>query len=113
MLRLGRLPEAWIASPAIRELRELVRYRAKLVQLRSGLKAQVHAVMAKEGVLPGVTDMFGPKGRSLLDAMELADAYLVRVESLRDLIEVYDREVGMLERKIHELLRDDRGYQAV
>ena len=54
MLRLGRLPEAWIAPPAIRELRELVRYRAKLVQLRSGLKAQVHAVMAKEGVLPGV-----------------------------------------------------------
>jgi hypothetical protein len=31
-------------------LRELVRYRAKLVGLRSGLKAQVHAVMAKEGV---------------------------------------------------------------
>ena len=52
MLRLGRLPEAWIAPPALRELRELVRYRAKLVQLRSGLKAQVHAVMAKEGVLP-------------------------------------------------------------
>ena len=46
---LGRLAEAWIAPPAIRELRELVRYRAKLVQLRSGLKAQVHAVMAKEG----------------------------------------------------------------
>ena len=38
-----RLPEAWIAPPAVRELRELVRYRAKLVALRSGLKAQVHA----------------------------------------------------------------------
>ena len=33
------------------ELRELGRYRAKLVVLRSGLKAQVHAVMAIEGVL--------------------------------------------------------------
>jgi hypothetical protein len=43
MLHLGRLPEAWIAPPAVRELRELVRYRAKLVALRSGLKAQVHA----------------------------------------------------------------------
>jgi Transposase len=42
MLRLGRLPEAWIAPPATGELRELVRYRAKLVGLRSGLKAQVH-----------------------------------------------------------------------
>jgi transposase len=113
LLRLGRLAEAWIAPPPVREARELVRYRARLVQLRSGLKAQVHAVMAKEGVLPEVTDMFGPRGQQLLDAMELADAYLVRVESLRDLIEVYDRGVGMLERRIHELLRNDRGYQAI
>src|SRR5207245_3671097 len=58
MLRLHRLPEAWIAPPAIRELRELVRYRAKLVQLRSGLKAQVHAAMAKEGVTPKSLDLF-------------------------------------------------------
>src|SRR5690242_14344739 len=70
LLRLGRLAEAWIAPPAVRHARELVRYRARLVQLRSGLKAQVHAVMAKEGVLPGVTDMFGPRGQTLLDAME-------------------------------------------
>jgi hypothetical protein len=34
-------------------------------------------------------------------------------ESLRDLIEVYDREVAMLERRVHQLFRDDRGYQAI
>jgi hypothetical protein len=48
---MGRLPEAWIAPPQVRELRELVRYRAKLVALHSGLKAQVHAVLAKAGML--------------------------------------------------------------
>jgi transposase len=90
-----------------------VRYRAKLVELRSGLKAQVHAVMAKEGVLPAVGDMFGEAGGVQLDTMALADPYVVRVESLRDLIEVYDREVAMLERKIHTQLRDDAGYRAI
>jgi transposase len=113
LLRWGRLAEAWIAPPAIRELRELVRSRAKLVQLRSGLKAQVHAVMAKEGVLPALNDMFGPGGQRHLDEMQLADAYTVRVESLRDLIEVYDREVVMLERRIHQQLRHDPGYQTI
>jgi transposase len=113
MLRLGRLPKAWIAPPALRELRELVRYRAKLVQLRSGLKAQVHAVMAKQGVLPTVVDMFGPAGQVQLDEMGLDRNYLIRVESLRDLIEVYDREVAMLERNLHQHLRHHRGYQAV
>jgi transposase len=113
MLRLGRLPEAWIAPPAVRELRELVRYRAKLVALRSGLKAQVHAVMAKEGILPTRFDMFGPGGRHQLDTMALGDAYVTRVESLRDLIELYDREVAMLERSIHTHLAGDRGYLAI
>ena len=113
MLRLGRLPEAWIAPPATRELRELVRYRAKLVALRSGLKAQVHAVMAKEGVLPTVTDMFCQAGNAQLDQMELGDAYTIRVESLRDLIELYDREVTMLEAQIRSRLRGDRGYRAI
>ena len=37
LLRMGRLPEAWIAPPAVRELRELVRHRAKLVGFRSNL----------------------------------------------------------------------------
>ena len=34
LLRMGRLPEAWLAPPAVRELRELVRHRAKLVTVR-------------------------------------------------------------------------------
>jgi Transposase IS116/IS110/IS902 family len=101
------------APPAVREVRELLRYRAKLVQLRSGLKAQVHAVMGKEGVLPTLTDMFCAAGQRELDRMDLGDVYVIRVESLRDLIEVYDREVRMLERKIDQLLRNDRGYQAI
>jgi transposase len=109
MLRLGRLAEAWIAPSATRELRELVRYRAKLVALRSGLKAQVHAVMAKEGVLPSLADMFGPGGHAQLEAMALGDNYRTRVESLLDLIEVYDREVAMLERQIQRQLRGHRG----
>jgi transposase len=113
MLRLGLLPEAWIAPPTTRELRELVRYRAKLVALRSGLKAQVHAVMAKEGVLPDVTDMFCRAGNRQLDEMALGDVYTIRVESLRDLIEVYDREVTMLEHKIRERLQGDCGYRAI
>jgi transposase len=113
LLRLGRLAEAWIAPPAVRELRELVRYRAKLVNLRSGLKTQVHAVMAKEGVLPSVLDMFGPAGARQLDALELAESYTLRIESLRDLVPVYDAEIVMLERKIHQRLAGDEGYEAI
>ena len=62
LLRMGRLPEAWIAPPEVRGLREAVRHRCKLVALRSGLKAQVHAVLAKQGVRVPMSDLFGVGG---------------------------------------------------
>jgi transposase len=43
----------------------------------------------------------------------MADNYTTRVASLRDLIELYDREVAMLEQQIHRQLRSHRGYRAI
>ena len=112
-MRLHKLPEAWIAPPATRELRELVRCRAKLVALRSGLKTQLKAVLAKHGLHPPVEDLWGVAGPAWLDTLQLPRGYTIRVESLRDLVGVYEREVAMLEREIHRQLRDHAGYRAI
>jgi transposase len=112
-MRLHKLPEAWIAPPELRELRELVRYRAKLVNIRTGLKAQVKAVLAKHCLRPPVNELWGVAGPAWLDSQQLPDAYLIRIESLRDLVAVVDREVAMLERTIHRNLKDDRRYGAI
>ena len=40
LLRMGRLPEAWIAPPEIRELREITRYRHKLVKARTSARTR-------------------------------------------------------------------------
>jgi transposase len=63
LLRMGRLAEAWIAPPEVRELRELTRYRIKLVRMRSSGKEQVHAVLAKLGIPVTCPDLFGAWGR--------------------------------------------------
>ena len=112
-LRRDDLPEAWIAPPELRELRELVRYRAKLVSLRTSAKAQVHGVMAKAGILPAYGAMFGPAGQALLDQMPFEGAYAIRVESLRDLLELYERELALVTRELHRRLAEDRGYVAI
>ena len=71
-LRLHKLPEAWIAPPELRELRELVGYRAKLVNIRTGLKAQVKAVLAKHCLKPPVNDLWvGKRGPAFLDELAL------------------------------------------
>ena len=113
LLRLGRLAEAWIAPPELRELREMVRYRHKLVRLRSGLKAQVHAVMGKHGVLPARVDMFGPGGTAQLDGLNLPAGYTCRLDSLRQLIRVYTAQIVALDRRVAARLDGDAGYRAV
>jgi transposase len=112
-LRRADLPEAWIAPPEVRELRELIRYRAKLVALRTSAKAQVHAVMAKLGILPAMSDMFGPGGQALLDEMDFEGGYGLRVESLRYLLDVYQEELVEVERAVHSRLAQHQGYKAV
>src|ERR1700745_2029468 len=43
LLRMGRLPEAWIAPAEVRELREITRYRRKLGKARTSLKDPGHS----------------------------------------------------------------------
>jgi transposase len=113
LLRLGRLPEAWVAPPEVRELREAVRYRAKLSRLRSGLKQQVHQTLGKEGVIPELDYIWRGGGQQWLDELRLGDVFVDRIESLRDLIELYDREVRQCDARIHRRLKGHPGYEAV
>jgi len=112
-LRRNDLPESWIAPPELRELRELVRYRSRLTALRTSAKAQIHGVMAKLGILPPLGRMFGPAGQVLLDEMPFEGAYAIRVESLRDLLEIYERELAMVERELARRLAGHQGYWAI
>ena len=97
LLRMGRLPHAWISPPQTRELRELVRHRAKLVAIRSRCKAEVHAVLAKAGIWVPMTDLFGVAGNQLLDDAD-GGPYRARVASLRRLIEALDFEIELFTR---------------
>ena len=112
LLRMGRLPEGWIAPPAVRELRELVRHRAKLVAWRSGLKASVHAVLAKQGLhLQG--ELFGVAGRQLLKKAPLDAAYRLRVNALLRLIDAVDFEIQAVSGPLRAALAGDPGFAAV
>jgi transposase len=113
LLRMGRLPEAWIAPPVTRELRELVRHRAKLVRTRTSLKCQVHAVLAGAGVSVVMSDLFGVAGQQLLDRVGLPAAMRARVNSCRHLIELLDFEIARFAKLAENRLREDPGYVAV
>src|SRR5262245_57864795 len=113
LVRMGRLPDAWIAPPETRELRELVRHRAKLVAMRSRGKAEVHAVLAKGGVGVPMTDLFGVEGNLLLDNLTMPAPYRERIASLRRFIEGFNAEIDLFTDLAQRRLSHDAGDSAI
>ncbi len=113
LARMGRLPGAWTAPPAVRAVREVVRYRHKLVQQRTSCKDQVHAVLAKCGVPVTHSDIFGTGGGLWLDQLVLPAPYAAKVASLRALIGVLDGQITALGAEAAGMLAQDTGYAAV
>jgi len=70
LLRADLLPEAWIAPPAVRQLRALLRHRAGLVRLRTQQQNRIHAVVADFGYDRSGSYLSGP-GRGWLAGLEL------------------------------------------
>lgn len=113
LLRMNRLPEGWIAPPEVRELREMVRHRHRLVDRRTALKNQIHAVLAKCGVPVTASDLFGPSALRWLEGLQLPAVYADRIASLRRLIDHIDAEVDLYDSQIAARLRHDPAYAAV
>jgi transposase len=110
---MGRLPEAWIAPPATRELRGWVRHRAKLVGLRTSLKCQVHGILAGAGVTVPMSDLFGVAGQQLLASARVALESRSRIDSLLRLITALDFEIELFAKLVAGRLRTHPGYQAI
>ncbi len=113
LLRMGRLPEAWIPPPEVRARRELVRHRHKLVQASTSLKAQAHAVLANCGIQVAVSDLFGVAGSRQLRELPLVEPFRARVDSQLRLLEAIDSEITQFDRLIREAFRGERGYRVI
>jgi transposase len=113
LLRMGRLPEAWLAPPETWELRELVRGRHKLVNLRTSCRNQAHGVVAKQGIIVPMSDLFGAGGAVFLDELPLPAGYAARLRALREVMDTLDRQLALLDGEISARLTDDVGYRAI
>lgn len=66
-LRRDSVVAVYYPPVAVRQLRELCRYRASLVRLRVGVKQRIHAVLLRHAIQPPpCSDLFGVRGQRWL-----------------------------------------------
>ena len=101
LLRTELLPTAYIPPRGIRDQRELLRYRASLVRLRTQVKNKLAAILTKTGVRMPTKTAFGVKSRQFLATVPVRacyrlalDGYLRQLAHLTTEIRGADQVIG-------------------
>jgi transposase len=112
LLRVDLLPEAWIAPQATRDLRALLRHRASLVRLSTGLKNRVHAVLADRGIAER-SSLWTAPGRGWLADLALPPIPRAIIQDCCGLLDALAIPIGRLEGEIAALAKPDPRVQAL
>jgi len=108
LLRTNLLPKAHLASPEARLNRELLRHRAMLVRLRTGLKNRVHALLAKHNLVYTQGGLFTVKGGEWLAGLALHPIVRSVLERMLTLVEVLDLLIEQASAQIAVRAQDDQ-----
>jgi transposase len=100
LLRADLIPCAYIPPREIRDLRELLRYRAGLVRLQTMVKNRIHAILLKHGYQAPVRDVFGIRGREWLATLPLRPVYQQALQGYLQILDVIWRQIDIASEEI-------------
>ena len=97
--RANLVAEPYKPDIKTRYLRELMRGRSFMVNLRTGLKNRVHSILAKVNVKNPYSDLFGIGGMGFLESLTLPDVYRDSLDSYLEVIGSLNGEIAEAEKK--------------
>ena len=101
LLLTKRFPRIWVASPAERDLRQLLWHRHKLVCMRTMVGNQLHALAMGQG-LCRKKKLFTRKGRGELESVSLGPWASRRREELLRLLDHLEPSIAEMDRAVLE-----------
>jgi len=104
LLRLDGIPQAYIPPREVRDVRELLRYRAALVSLRMGLKNKVHAVLTKNAMECSWSNVLGKKSQQWLKTLPLRPCYRQELDGYVRVAEVLTVLIAEITTTIKQLV---------
>lgn len=96
LLRTDLVPAAYIPPRPVRDTREILRYRASLVRLRTQVKNKIAAILSKTGLTPPTKTAFGVKSRQFLATVPVRPCYRLALDG-------YLRQLGHLTDEIDQV----------
>jgi len=95
----GRFPRLWVPSPAMRDVRQLLRHRQKLVEMRTQVKNQLQHLALNQGVRRK-RRLWSGEGRSVLEKLPLQGWTARRRADLLAMLDRLQTQVGELDEAV-------------
>lgn len=95
----GRFPRLWVPSTEMRDVRQLLRHRQKLVELRSQVKNQLQHLALNQGVRRK-RRLWSVEGRRVLEQLPLEGWTARRRSELLALLDRLNQQVGELDQAV-------------
>jgi transposase len=92
----GRFPRLWVPSPQIRDVRQLLRHRQKLVELRTQVKNQLQHLALNQGVRRK-RRLWSVQGRAVLELLPMTGWTARRRSDLLAMLDRLDEQIGELD----------------
>jgi transposase len=95
----GRFPRLWVPSPQMRDVRQLLRHRQKLVEIRTQVKNQLQHLALNQGVRRK-SRLWSVQGRAVLEQLPLPPWTARRRGDLLAMLDRLQEQVGELDRAV-------------
>lgn len=112
LLVCGTLPESWIPTPFIADLRTKVRLRKVLVGQRAGWAKRIYAQCYHHG-LPIPPNPLTPQGKSWVAAAELPSTAHQVITVALEMIDVLDGQIDTIDAELRAIARNQKGCVAL
>lgn len=100
LLRADLVPPAYIPPRAVRDTREILRYRASLVRLRVQVKNKIAAILSKTGITTPTKTAFGVKSRQFLATVPVRPCYRLALDGYLRQLEHLSEEIRQITQTI-------------
>ena len=107
LLRADLIPRCYVPSKEVREVRSLVRHRAKLSKTRTEVKNRIHALLDKHRLKAPCGGLFSKEGLEWLKGLKLSSIDDAVLKSDLGVLKALDEQVGIVESEIASVALKD------
>lgn len=108
LLRVDLLPTAYTPSRDIRDIRDLVRYRYRLVRQRTQVKNRIHCMLVGYPITPPAGDLFAKRGVKFLESVPLRSCHRFALDGDLALLAMLNSSIKEADQRVVQEVKANR-----